>query len=327
MDVNLSSLRTFLTVAKFRGITRALGELHLTQPAVSRQIHGLEEYLGTQLFLRKGRFLALTEAGQILEQYSIRVFQLLTEAQEAIDDLKGLTRGHLRISATTTIGIYMIPDVLGEFKSEYPGIEISLTISNKEEVLRQVQAGMVDLGFVGPPIPLPELAMDKYLEDDMVLIVSPQHRLAARDTVSTKVLAEEVFLLRERGSGTREIIEEEWRRAGVSLMHTMELGSTEAIKKAVAANLGISIVSSRAVTLEAMIGHLCAIRVSDLNLRRRINILYLRNSPLSSAAEGFRQFLSDRPDKREGAADLPDLPASRTGKKRSRRRTLPPGRP
>ncbi len=301
MDVNLSSLRTFLTVAKFQGISRALHEIHLTQPAVSRQIHGLEEGLGTPLFLRKGRFLALTEAGEILQQYSIRVFQLLTEAQEAIDGLKGLVRGHLRISAATTIGIYMIPDVLGEFKTQYPGIEISLTISNKEEVLRQVQAGMVDMGFVGPPVPFPELAMDTYLEDDLVLIVSPQHQLAAQDTVSTRMLPEDVFILRERGSGTREIMEEELRRAGASLRHTMELGSTEAIKKAVAANLGVSIVSSRAVTLEVMVGHLCAVRVSDLNLRRRIYMVYLRNSPLSSAAEGFRRFLSARPGNGEKA--------------------------
>ncbi|NNG46482.1 MAG: LysR family transcriptional regulator [Deltaproteobacteria bacterium] len=303
MEMNLSNLRTFLTVAKFRGISRALGELHLTQPAVSRQIHGLEEALGTHLFVRKGRFLALTEAGEILQQYSIRMYQLLTEAQEAIDGLKGLIRGHLRISAATTIGIYMIPDVLGEFKTRYPGIEINLNISNKEEVLRQVQAGMVDLGFVAPPVPFPELAMDTYLEDDLVLIVSPQHRLASRDTVSTRMLPEDVFILRERGSGTREIMEEELRQAGVSLLHTMELGSTEAIKKAVAANLGVSIVSSRAVTLEVMIGHLCAVRVSDLNLRRRIYMVYLQKSPLSSAAEGFRRFLSARPGNGEKAPD------------------------
>lgn len=320
MDVNLSSLRTFLTVAKFRGITKALGELHLTQPAVSRQIQGLEEYLGTQLFLRKGRFLAITEAGQILEQYSIRVFQLLTDAQKAIDGLKGLIRGHLRISAATTIGIYMIPDVLGEFKSEHPGIEISLAISNKEEVIRQVRDGIVELGFVMPPVPFPELAMDKYLEDDMVLIVSPQHRFATMETVSTKTLTEDMFILRERGTGTREIIEEELRRTGVSLVHTMDLGSTEAIKKTVAANLGVAFVSSRAVTLEVMVGNLCAVRVSDLNFRRRSYMLYLPNSPLSPAAEGFRLFLSKSRDKLERAAGLPVLPSSRTGKKRSRGR-------
>jgi DNA-binding transcriptional LysR family regulator len=317
MDVNLSSLRTFLAVAKFQGITRALGEVHLTQPAVSRQIQGLEEYLGTKLFLRKGRYLDLTESGQVLQQYATRVFQLLTEAQEEIDGLKGLIRGHLRISAASTVGIYIIPDLLGEFKSQHPGIEISLTISNKEEVLRQVKDGIVDLGFAGLPIPYRELAMEPYLEDDMVLIVSPQHQFAARNAVSTREFTEDVFILREKGSGAREIIEQEFRRAGVSLMHTMELGSMEAIKKAVAANLGISIVSSRAVTLEVMIGSLCAVRLSDLDLRHSIFIVYLRDNPLSSAVEGFRRFLSDRPFKEERTADIPALAASQTRKKRS----------
>ena len=315
MDVNLSSLRTFLTVARFRGISRALGEIHLTQPAVSRQILSLEESVGTQLFLRQGRYLILTEAGQILEQYAIRVFQLLTEAREEFDGLKGLIRGHLRISAATTVGIYMIPDVLGEFKSEHPGIEISLTISNKEEVLRQVKDGIVDLGFAGLPIPYRELAWEPYMEDDMVLIVSPLHRLAARDTVMSRELAEEVVILRETGSGSREIVEGELRRAGLSLMNTMELGSTEGIKKAVAANLGISIVSSRAVTLEVMIGSLSTVRVSDLSFRHSIFMVYLRDKPLSSAVEGFRQFLSDRPYKGRRAAGHPVLAEREKGRR------------
>jgi len=224
------------------------------------------------------------------------VFKLLTEAQEELDGLKGLIRGHIRISAATTIGIYVIPDVLSEFKNEHPGIEINLTITNKEEVLRQVQAGTVDMGFAGPPVPFPEFVSHAYMEDDMVLIVSPQHRQAARDTLSIKALLKDVFIFRERGSGTREIVEEELRRAGISLTHTMELGSTEAIKKAVAANLGVSIVSSRAVTLEVMIGNLRAVRLSDLNFNHMIYMLYRPNTPLSSAAEGFRRFLTDRPE-------------------------------
>ncbi len=295
VDMNYQNLRAFLAVARNRGISRALNELHLTQPAVSRQILALEESLGTPLFLRKGRFLTLTEAGEILQQHAVRAFQLLTEAREEIDGLKGLIRGHLRISAASTVGIYMIPDVLGEFKTQYPGIEVILDISNKERVIRHVRDGTADLGFVGPPVPVPEIATETYLEDDLVLIVSPHHWLASRDTVSAKLLAEDVFILREKGSGTREIMEEELRQAGVSLRQAMELGSTEAIKKAVSANLGISIVSSRAVSLEVMLGHLCAVRVSDLNLHRPIYMLYLRNSPLSSAAEGFRRFLSTRP--------------------------------
>jgi DNA-binding transcriptional LysR family regulator len=295
MDMNLHSLRSFLAVARNRGVSRAVKDLHLTQPAISRQILALEETLGTPLFIRKGRFLTLTEAGQILQQYAVRILQLLSEARAEIDGLKGLVRGHLRISAASTIGIYMIPDVLGEFKAQYPGIDIALDISNKEKVLRSLQEGTADIGFFGPPVPESELAMETYLEDDLVLIVSTHHWLADRDSVSAKVLAEDVFILREKGSGTREIMEEELKKAGVSLRQAMELGSTEAIKKAVAANLGISIVSSSAVTLEVMLGHLCAVRVSDLNLHRPIYMLYARNSPLSPAAEGFRRFLAARP--------------------------------
>lgn len=296
MHVNIHNLRTFLAVAKNRGISKAMKELHLSQPAVSRQILALEDSLGTPLFLRKGRFLLLTEAGKVLQQYAVRILQLLSEARGEIDRLKGLVRGHLRISAASTIGIYMIPDVLGEFKAQYPGIEISLEISNKEKVLRGISDGTADIGFTGPPVPESDFSMETYLEDDLMLIVSPHHWLADRETVTARLLAEDMFILRERGSGTREIMEEELRQAGVSLRHAMELGSTEAIKKAVAANLGISIVSSRAVTLEVMLGHLCTVRVSDLNLRRPIYMLCARDNPLSPAAEGFRRFLAARSD-------------------------------
>lgn len=295
MDADIHSLRTFLAVARNRGISRATKDVHLSQPAISRQILALEETFGTPLFVRKGRFLTLTEAGRILEQHAGRILQLLSEARQEIDGLKGLVRGHLRISAASTIGIYMIPDVLGAFKDLYPGIDISLNISNKKQVLHEVQEGAADIGFIGPPVPESELAMETYMEDSLALIVSPNHWLAERESVRAKLLAEDVFLLREKGSGTREIIEEELRKAGVSLRHTMELGSTEAIKKAVAANLGISIVSSRAATLEVMLGHLCAVRVSDLNLRRSIYMMYARNAPLSPAADGFHRFLSSRP--------------------------------
>jgi DNA-binding transcriptional LysR family regulator len=294
MNVNVHNLLSFLAVARNRGISKSMNELHLTQPAISRQILGLEESLGAPLFIRKGRLLTLTEAGKILEQYGGRLLQLLAEARAEIDGLKGLIRGHLRISAASTIGIYMIPGVLGEFKDLYPGIEISLEIANKEKVLKSVLEGTADIGFIGPPVPESELSVETYMEDDLVLIVSPHHWLGTRERVTAKMLAQDVFILREKGSGTREIMEEELRHAGVSLRHAMELGSTEAIKKAVAANLGISIVSSRAVTQEVTLGHLCAVRVSDLNLHRPIYMLYPRNIPLSHAAQGFHRFLMAR---------------------------------
>lgn len=300
--MNFSHLRTFMTVAKREGISKATEELALTQSAVSRQIQSLEESLGVELFVRRGRSLSMTEAGRILLEYGARAFQVLAEAREAIDGLRGLVRGHLRISAASTIGIYMLPEVLGEFKALHPGIEISLSITNKEQVLRQLAGGSADLGFVGPPLRSPELAREDYVEDELVLIVSPHHRLAQREAVPARELSEDIFILREKGSGTREIMEEELRQAGISLRHAMELGSTEAVKQAVAASLGVSIVSTHAVTQEVMLGRLCTVRISGLNFRRQISLIYPRNTPLSPVAEAFRRFLLDH---RSRAAERP----------------------
>ncbi len=292
--VTFDRLHTFLTVANHGGISKVTGELARTQSAVSRQILSLEEALGVQLFLRKGRALVLTEAGRVLQEYATRVFRVLDEAREALDGLRGLVRGHLRLSAASTIGIYMLPEVLGEFKIRFPGIEISLSITNKEQVLRHLTAGSADLGFVGPPVRVPGLATEEYLEDELVLIVSPHHRLGHAEVIQARELTDQVFILREKGSGTREIMEEELRRAGVPLQHAMELGSTEAIKQAVAADLGVSIVSTHTVTQEVMLGRLSVVRIANLNLRRRIYLVYPEATPLSPAAAGFRRFLMEQ---------------------------------
>src|SRR3954469_5477439 len=310
-------LRTFLVVARHQGISRALPELALTQSAASRQIQNLEEQLGVQLFLRKGRALLPTEAGCLLQEYATRSLRILDEARDAIDGLKGLLRGRLRISAASTIGIFLLPEVLGAFKALHPGIEISLSITNKEQVLRHVLAASSDLGFVGPRVSFPELLSEEYLEDELVLVVSRRHRLADREKVRAADLAEEIFILREKGSGTREIMEEEMGRAGVPLRNAMELGSTEAIKQAVAANLGVSIVSIHSVRQEALLGRLCVVRVSDLDLHRRIYMVSLRDMPLSPAAEAFRRFLFEHRAKQE-ARDSRPRAAPREPRRRSR---------
>jgi DNA-binding transcriptional LysR family regulator len=313
--VNFYHLQTFLAVAKREGISKALDELPLTQSAVSRQILALEEALGV-----KRRSLVLTEAGRVLQEHVMRAFQVLAEAKEAIDGLKGLVRGHLRISAASTIGIYMLPEVLGKFKTHYPGIEISLSITNKEQVLRHLLAAASDIGFVGPPILFPELATEEYMEDELVLIVSPHHRLANREIVTARELTEEVFILREKGSGTREIMEEELRRAGIALRHAMELGSTEAVKQAVAANLGVSIVSTDAVTQEVLLGRLCTVRIADLNLRRRLFLVYPKKLPLSPAAKEFRRFLLEHHTAEAASGTPAIIPAKRVDQKLSTRR-------
>lgn len=285
--MNISQLKAFLTVAQDRSFSRAAEKLFLTQPAVSKQIHALEEVLGMRLFDRVGRSVLLTQAGHILQSHAHIAFQSLEEAREAINQLRGLQRGHLRVSAASTIGTYMLPKPLGAFKARHPGIEISLAITNKARVVEQLLNHEVELGFVGPPVEPGELEREEYLLDELVLIVSPTHRLAHEEAVAVRDLTEEVFILREHGSGTREIMEEELGRVRVSLKKAMELGSTEAVKQAVAANLGVSIVSKFAITLEILQGRLTAVRLPGLNLRRQLFIINHKGRALSPVAQEF----------------------------------------
>lgn len=289
--MNLSQLKAFLAVAQDRSFSRAAEKLYLTQPAVSKQIQALEEGLGMRLFDRVGRSILLTEAGNILHDHAHIVFQTLEEARETITQLRGLQRGHLRISAASTIGTYMLPQPLGELKAQFPGIEISLAITNKARVVQQVLNHEVELGFVGPPVEPAELEREEYLLDELVLILAPTHRLAREESVGVAELAEEVFILREQGSGTREIMEEELGRVHVSLKKAMELGSTEAIKQAVAANLGVSIVSKFAISLEILQGRLAVARLPELNLSRQLFVIHHGGRTLSPAAQEFCSLL------------------------------------
>jgi DNA-binding transcriptional LysR family regulator len=296
--MDLQQLKGFLAVAKHSSFSKASEELYRTQPAISKQIRALEESLETKLFHRLGRRIQLTDAGEILYRHAVRVFQVLNEARETISELKGLQKGHLRIAAASTVGTYMLPRALGRFKRRYPGIDISLAITNKARVLEQILEHEADLGFVGPPVQPEELQKEEYLLDELVLIVDPNHPLAHEEFVSTDQLKDDIFILREQGSGTREIMEEELARKGIVLKKAMELGSTEAIKQAVAANLGVSIVSKYAITLEVVMGRLCAAHVKDLNLRRQLYTVSHRERTLPLAAVAFLELL------RESRAEL-----------------------
>ncbi|MFQ5839814.1 MAG: selenium metabolism-associated LysR family transcriptional regulator [Candidatus Methylomirabilales bacterium] len=285
--MTLQQLRSFLTVEKYGSFSRASRELNLTQPCISKQIKALEEDVGSQLFYRLGRSVQLTESGEILHRYAQHVFQSIEDAQEAVDDLRGLHRGHLHISAASTMGIYTLPQALGEFKQLHPGVEIALDVTNKGRVLRQILDHEADLGFVGPPVRSSKLKREPYQADELFLIVSPSHRFAHDDRVSIYDLTEETFIVREPGSGTREILDEELTRLHVRLARAMELPSTEAIKRAVAANLGIAVVSKYAITLEIMTGRLCALEVKELNLRRQLYVIYHEDRPLKRVAQQF----------------------------------------
>jgi DNA-binding transcriptional LysR family regulator len=293
--MNLDQLRAFQVVAECGTISRATSILALSQSAVSRQLQALEAELATQLFSRDGRAMVLTEAGRVLLDHARAVLGSVHRAREAVAALKGLERGHLRVGAASTIGTYLLPPALGAFKQAYPGIDLVLEVANKAHILERLLRGDIELGFAGPRLSLDDLVQTEYLQDELGLITAPSHPLARVRRVRVADVASEVFIIRERGSGTREIVEEELRRAGVDLPRVMEIGSTEAIKQAVAANLGVSIVSRYAVRLETASGLLAFASVEDLKLVRPLYVLHHRRRSLTQAATAFLELLRRAP--------------------------------
>lgn len=291
LPVNLDQLRSFCVVAERGSISDATRQLALTQSAVSRQIQALERELDVRLFSRQGRTMALTDAGRVLLDHSRHVFNTLAQAREAVDAVKGLERGHLRIGAASTIGTYLLPGPLGAFKRVHPAIDITLEVANKARTLDRLRRGEIDLGFVGPPLDTSDLVAEEYVTDELGLITAPTHPLVGAPGVRLRDVTEEVFILRERGSGTREILEEELARTGLEIRRTMEIGSTEAIKQAVAANLGVAVISRHAVTLETLTGRLWFAPVSDLKLGRQLYVLHLRRRHLTRASVAFLELL------------------------------------
>jgi DNA-binding transcriptional LysR family regulator len=290
--VNLNQLRVFCEVLERKGFTRAAESLYLTQPAVSRQIRDLERHFGVELFEQIGKRTYPTGAGETLYSYARQVFRLLDDLDTEINQIKGLKAGHLRIVASATAGTYLLPPLLGHFKRQYPGVEVTLEINNSQQVeQRLIFHQQIDLGVTERPVAEEALHAEAFDTDDLVVIVSPDHSFASRKVVSAAGLEGERFIHREQGSGTRMLLEEEFTRANVKVRPVMELGSTAAVKQAVAAGLGISIVSSRSIRLEVEAGLLESLRCPDLHLTRDIWFVHHRDRRLSRAASAFLEIL------------------------------------
>jgi len=283
-------LSVFLAVARHLNFRRAAETLHLSQPAVSKHIHQLEAELGLALFERRGNRVALTEAGRMLQDYGQRVSMLTDEIRRALAELQGLQRGALRIGASTTPGLYLLPERLARFRRDHPGVEVALVISNSADVSRRVVSGELDLGFVGA---LPEargLQMRPFAEDEIVLIAPPRHPAARRATGSAAALAAlagDTWVMREAGSGTREVALAGLAELGVTPARTMELSGCEAVKRAVAAGLGVGFVSHHAIALEVEHGLLTIVDQPSLRFRRPLYLITRKDARPSPAVLAF----------------------------------------
>jgi DNA-binding transcriptional LysR family regulator len=286
-------LRTFDAVAARRSFTGAARALHLSQPAVSAHIRALERHYGGRLFEVRHRRVFLTAEGEALRAYTQRVFNLLADAERAVAATQGLGRGRLVVAASTTIGVYLLPLVLRRFRDDYPGIEISLLVGTSAQAVAHVRAEEAPLALVESEVDYPGLDVRPVRHDDLVLLAPPGHPWALRGHVSADDLRDQPVLRREAAAGTRTFLDHALARAGVRVRTEMELGSTEALKQAVIAGLGVAWVPRIAATHELAAGTVVEVATPDLELRRRFYRVTPAGARLPPAAEAFGALLRD----------------------------------
>jgi DNA-binding transcriptional LysR family regulator len=255
-------LQVFHTVARLLSFTKAAETLHMTQPAVTFQVRQLEEHFNTRLFDRTHNRISLTDAGKIVFQYADKIFDLYGQMENAVREMTGEISGALTIGASTTIAEYMLPSLLGDFKEKYPDVNIHLKVSNSDGIVSMVENNAIDLGVVEAPVTNKNLLVEDCRTDQLVAISTPNHPLAKKKRVRLEDLLDFSFICREEGSGTREVISEyvnKVDKTGHGLSISMELGSPEAVKGAVEAGMGISVVSRATIQKELKLGTLVEI--------------------------------------------------------------------
>jgi DNA-binding transcriptional LysR family regulator len=291
-------LVVFRAVAEQLSFRKAAEELYLTQPAVSLQIKALEEDLGVQLFDRAGTHITLTAAGKTLLHYGEQVKALLEEAERDIAALSGEHVGQLALGASTTIAQYVLPRLLGEFRRENPRVHPTLISGNTEHIVEALGKQKISLGFIEGPARNREVKTEPFLEDELVLIVSTAHEWAELNSVPCAAISSVPLLMRERGSGTRHVVEMALERQGVkrsSFQIVMELDSTEAIKSAVEAGLGIGFVSRWAIAKDLRLNNSFKIvEVEGLRIARQFLVACAAGPELQGLAIEFRRFLIAR---------------------------------
>jgi DNA-binding transcriptional LysR family regulator len=292
-SVTLRQLRTFKTVADLKSFSLAAQHLRLSQPSVSYQVKELEEALGLPLLDRLGKSVHLTEAGSILYSYTRRTLDVLDEAAVAFEEMRGIKRGNLRVGASTTVGIYLLPAALGAFKKLHPGIVISLEIGTRVRVQEQVLLNELDLAVVGPALKDPDLAILPFVSDELVVVAPAGHTLARRRGLALKDLESQPFVMREPASGSRWSLEKAARKAGAKLNVAMELGSNGAIKHAVESGLGLAVISRYACALELSSRRLVELDIKGFPIRRDWHIVHLRRRRLPASVLAFIALLKD----------------------------------
>lgn len=286
-------LKVFRTVAEQENFRKASELLNITQPAVSQQVHALEEELGATLFDRSGSRVSLTPAGRVLLKYAQRVAAMAAEAETELAATQGEMAGELRIGASTTVAQYILPRMLARFRRYHPKVTISVISGNTEWAAEALLRGEIGAGVIEGPASSAGIHRQKLLDDRMALIVPGGHAWAKQESVALKKLPEIPLLMRERGSGSRRVVEVALRKAGLrmgQLQIEMELDTTGAIIAGVEAGLGAGIVSLVAVEKEVRMGVVRALPVEGLEIVRPITLIRRAGPQGDGPAKAFEEF-------------------------------------
>jgi LysR family transcriptional regulator, low CO2-responsive transcriptional regulator len=290
IHATLHQLKVFEATARLGSFTRAAEEMFLTQPTVSMQVKQLTKAIGLPLFEQVGKRLYLTDAGRELFSTCKEIFNQLDQLEMSVANLKGMKQGKLRLAVITTTK-YFMPRLLGPFCQEYPGIDVSLTVTNHERVIERLANNQDDLYVMSQMPENMDIKAQAFLENPLVVVAPRTHPLAQEKRIPLKRLAEEMFIMREPGSGTRSALQKLLDEHNLTVKVRLELGSNEAIKQAIAGGLGISVLSSHTLMLDGSTSELVILDVEGFPIQREWYVVYLAGKQLSVVASTFFDYL------------------------------------
>lgn len=292
--MNFHQLHIFYTVAEKGSFSAAAQALHMTQPAVTMQIQSLEDYFGSKLLHRSTKKIELSEAGRTLLPHAKRSVELVRQTDEAMSAFTQMLQGRLQLGASLTIGEYVLPRMLGPFARQYPDISIVMKVMNTTQIMDDILKHQLNFGLIEAPVHHPDMIVEPVMQDELKLIVPAGHALADRGEVDLEDVMNYAFVLREKGSGTRQVMEDQLQKKNIDpqdMNVVMELGSTGAVKSAVEAGVGITMLSPSSVQHEIALGLVHIVDIRGLEFKRQFYAIHLKSSLLPLSAVAFLNYL------------------------------------
>lgn len=285
------SLELFVTVVKEQSFSRAAKKLHISQPAVSMQIKALEEKYGVPLFERSNRLIRLTKAGNILYLHAEKILHNYSKVDQLIGDIYHSAKGILSIGSGYTFGEYILPQALATFKQKYPEIVPKVTIKNSNRIFKEVVRNEIDIGIIEGELSHPSAQLNNFFTDEMVIIVPMKDTLQHKRVVEVNELQDRTWILRESDSSTRDFVSQEFSRLGIIPKYIIELGSSQTIKGAVEAGLGISMISTKTLDKELELNRLRSLKIKDESMKRNFYYVINKSQLTTKATELFIELL------------------------------------